>query len=159
MASSALPMSIRANTITPQHTSHSLDALLTLFHPRSFGHLWHFGSFAPNSVEMRLFTSLFLTGLLSLQPARAAPSSLLQPIELRQDVGCNTAADRACWSDGFDITTDYETKTPLTGVVRPYTLTLTEETNWKGPDGVVKDLVMLVNGKHLYDDTWPNCVN
>lgn len=95
---------------------------------------------------MHLFTSLFVTGLLSLQSARAAPSSLLQPIELRQDVGCNTPTDRACWSDGFDITTDYETKTPLTGVVRPYTLTLTEETNWKGPDGVVKDFVMLVNG-------------
>lgn len=101
---------------------------------------------------MHLFTSLFVTGLLSLQSARAAPSSLLQPIELRQDVGCNTPTDRACWSDGFDITTDYETKTPLTGVVRPYTLTLTEETNWKGPDGVVKDFVMLVNGNYLHDN-------
>ena len=26
-----------------------------------------------------------------------------------------------------------------------YTLTLTEETNWMGPDGVVKDIVMLIN--------------
>lgn len=100
---------------------------------------------------MQLFTSLFLTGLLSLQSARAAPSSLLQPIEIRQDVGCNTPSDRACWSDGFDINTDFEAQTPLTGVVVPYTLTLTEETNWKGPDGVVKDLVMLVNGKYLPD--------
>lgn len=101
---------------------------------------------------MQLFTSLFLTGLLSLQSARAAPSSLLQPIELRQDAGCNTPADRACWSDGFDINTDFETQTPLTGVTRPYTLTLTEETNWKGPDGVVKDFVMLVNGKYFQDN-------
>ncbi|KAK2614816.1 hypothetical protein N8I77_001615 [Diaporthe amygdali] len=95
---------------------------------------------------MHLFTSLFFTGLLSLQPARAAPSSLLQAIEVRQDASCNTPSDRACWTDGFDINTDFETKTPLTGVVRPYTLTLTEETNWKGPDGVTKDIVMLVNG-------------
>lgn len=101
---------------------------------------------------MHLFTSLLLTGLLYLHPAKAAPSSLLQPIEVRQDVGCNTPTDRACWADGFDITTDYETKTPLTGVVRPYTLTLTEETNWKGPDGVIKDAVMLVNGL-FYDST------
>lgn len=101
---------------------------------------------------MQLFTSLFLTGLLSLQQARAAPSSLLQPIEVRQDVGCNTPSDRACWFDGFDINTDFEAQTPLTGVVRPYTLTLTEETNWKGPDGVVKDLVMLVNGKYFSDN-------
>ena len=28
---------------------------------------------------------------------------------------------------------------------RQYTLTLTEETNWMGPDGVVKKIVMLVN--------------
>ncbi|KAI3395873.1 hypothetical protein diail_810 [Diaporthe ilicicola] len=95
---------------------------------------------------MHLPTSLFLTGLLSLQQARAAPSSLLQPIEVRQGAGCNTASNRACWTDGFDINTDYEVKTPLTGVVRSYTLTLTEQTNWKGPDGVVKDFVMLVNG-------------
>lgn len=108
---------------------------------------------------MHLFTSLFVTGLLYLQPARAAPSSLLQPIEVRQDVGCNTPTDRACWSDGFDITTDYETKTPLTGVIRPYTLTLTEETNWKGPDGVVKDLVMLVNGKYCFDNIRSDFMN
>lgn len=98
---------------------------------------------------MHLFTSLFFTGLLSLQPARAAPSSLLQAIEVRQDASCNTPSDRACWTDGFDINTDFEAKTPLTGVVRPYTLTLTEETNWKGPDGVTKDIVMLVNGQYF----------
>lgn len=107
---------------------------------------------------MHFFTSLFLTGLLSLQSVRAAPSSLLQPIEVRQDAGCNTPSDRACWADGFDITTDFETTTPLTGVVRPYTLTLTEETNWKGPDGVVKDLVMLVNGNYAHYGIRLTCV-
>ena len=29
---------------------------------------------------------------------------------------CNTPSNRACWSDGFDINTDYETKIPDTGV-------------------------------------------
>jgi hypothetical protein len=101
---------------------------------------------------MHFSSSFFLTGLLSLRSVRAAPSSLLQPLELRQDAGCNTPSNRACWSDGFDINTDYETTVPLTGTVRPYTLTLTEETNWKGPDGVVKDLVMLVNGTYLHHD-------
>lgn len=30
-----------------------------------------------------------------------------------------------------------------------YTLTLTEEENWQGSDGVTKDKVMLVNGMHI----------
>ena len=30
-----------------------------------------------------------------------------------------------------------------------YTLNITEEENWTGPDGVVKVKVMLVNGKSL----------
>lgn len=107
-----------------------------------------FALFTLNLVEMHFLTSPFLTGLLSLQQVRAAPSPLLQPIEARQDASCNTPSDRACWTNGFDINTDYEAKTPFTGVVRDYTLTLTEEKNWKGPDGVLKD-VMLVNGQSL----------
>ncbi|KAK3385816.1 laccase [Podospora didyma] len=59
---------------------------------------------------------------------------------------CNTATNRACWTTGFNINTDYETSTPTTGVIRPYTLTLTETTNWTGPDGVVKPFTMLING-------------
>lgn len=31
---------------------------------------------------------------------------------------CNTPSDRACWSHGFDIETDYEVKIPHTGVTR-----------------------------------------
>ena len=77
---------------------------------------------------------------------------------------CNTATDRACWTDGFDINTDYEENTPTTGVTRnvisndtldswvpanttQYALTITEVDNWLGPDGVVKEKVMLVNSK------------
>lgn len=36
------------------------------------------------------------------------------------DVLKQTASNRACWITGsYDIQTDYELKTPLTGVVRP----------------------------------------
>ena len=31
---------------------------------------------------------------------------------------CNTPSNRACWTDGFDIKTDYYEKTPITGVTR-----------------------------------------
>lgn len=31
---------------------------------------------------------------------------------------CNIPSNRACWSPGFTINTDYETATPLTGVTR-----------------------------------------
>lgn len=31
---------------------------------------------------------------------------------------CNTPTNRACWTTGFDINTDYETSIPTTGVIR-----------------------------------------
>jgi hypothetical protein len=31
---------------------------------------------------------------------------------------CNTASNRACWTNGFSISTDYEASVPLTGVTR-----------------------------------------
>ncbi|CAP61995.1 uncharacterized protein PODANS_5_1200 [Podospora anserina S mat+] len=96
-----------------------------------------------------------LLGLVAPSAVLAAPSlpgvprevtrDLLRPVEERQS-SCHTAANRACWAPGFDINTDYEVSTPNTGVTRTYTLTLTEVDNWLGPDGVVKQKVMLVNG-------------
>ncbi|KAK0648653.1 laccase [Cercophora newfieldiana] len=62
---------------------------------------------------------------------------------------CHSASNRACWTTGFNINTDYEVSTPPSGAIRKYTLTLTEVDNWTGPDGVVKKKVMLVNGKIL----------
>ncbi|KAH9427864.1 hypothetical protein MCOR02_011363 [Pyricularia oryzae] len=59
---------------------------------------------------------------------------------------CHTPTNRACWSPGFDINTDYEDKIPDTGVTRQYTLTLTEQWNWLGPDGQRKEVAMLING-------------
>lgn len=31
---------------------------------------------------------------------------------------CHTSTNRACWSEGFDINTDYEEHFPATGIVR-----------------------------------------
>ncbi|KAI8628230.1 multicopper oxidase [Xylariaceae sp. FL1651] len=59
---------------------------------------------------------------------------------------CNTANNRGCWSDGFNIDTDYMTETP-DGVVREYYFDIAEHDNWLGPDGVVKQEVMLINNQ------------
>ncbi|KAL2131630.1 hypothetical protein VTI74DRAFT_4784 [Chaetomium olivicolor] len=103
-----------------------------------------------------------LVGILAASLVIAAPPTippqreLLVPLEERQEAqgrprqnNCNTPSNRACWRPGFNINTDYEVNTPDTGVTRSYTLTLTEVNNWAGPDGVVKEKVMLVNGKIL----------
>jgi hypothetical protein len=55
-------------------------------------------------------------------PATLAQRDLLTPLEGRQDAAglpsCNTPSNRACWTTGFDINTDYELKTPTTNVTR-----------------------------------------
>ncbi|KAK3942595.1 laccase-2 [Diplogelasinospora grovesii] len=58
---------------------------------------------------------------------------------------CNTPSNRACWTAGFNINTDWEASTPITGVTRTYTLTLTEIDNYIGADGQVKQKAMLIN--------------
>ncbi|KAK6068603.1 multicopper oxidase [Seiridium cupressi] len=101
--------------------------------------------------------SISLTGIISLfvllAAVIAAPANE-QP-KPRQSVSCNTADNRACWTDGFDINTDYEESTPE-GVTRTFDLEVTEVDNWTGPDGVVKEKVMLINNQYpgpvLYAD-------
>jgi len=61
---------------------------------------------------------------------------------------CNTPTNRACWTTGFDINTDFETKVPRTGVTRRYTFNINEHKNWVGPDGHVKQVAMLVNDQY-----------
>ncbi|KAH7398085.1 laccase [Cadophora sp. MPI-SDFR-AT-0126] len=58
---------------------------------------------------------------------------------------CNTPSNRACWSPGFNINTDWEVSTP-SGTIRTYTFTITEHDNWVGPDGQIKKKAMLING-------------
>lgn len=38
--------------------------------------------------------------------------------DLSKRQSCHTPTNRACWSPGFDINTDYEDKIPDTGVTR-----------------------------------------
>ncbi|KAH8892660.1 laccase [Thozetella sp. PMI_491] len=94
--------------------------------------------------------SIFLSlGTLAPRFAYGAPAPseelpLLAPIMPRAST-CNTPSNRACWTTGFDINTDYETSTPVTNVVRTYNLEITEHDNWTGPDGVVRAKAMLIN--------------
>ncbi|KAI1341323.1 multicopper oxidase-domain-containing protein [Xylariaceae sp. FL0016] len=87
-----------------------------------------------------------LGGLLLSGLAIAAPSSSHE-LDVRASGSCNTPSNRACWSPGFDIHTDYEQKTPP-GVVRTFNWEVTEIDNWKGPDGRVKSKVMLINNQY-----------
>lgn len=94
-------------------------------------------------MSLRAFHFLLAALLASFVLATPLPDErhVLQP---RQS--CNTATNRQCWSSGFSVTTDYETSTPVTGVTRTYTFTLSEVNNYVGGDGVVKAKAMLVNG-------------
>ncbi len=58
-----------------------------------------------------------------------APTAVLAAPTVHEDLGvfadiqgrastCNTPTNRACWTSGFNISTDYEASTPTTGVVR-----------------------------------------
>ncbi|KAK4145141.1 laccase [Dichotomopilus funicola] len=104
--------------------------------------------------RVALVVGILASRAVAAPPSTPAQRDLLVPIVDRDESGlaprqssCNTPSNRACWSNGFDINTDYEVKSPDTGVVRPYTFTLTEVDNWTGPDGVVKEKVMLINNK------------
>lgn len=110
---------------------------------------------------MRFFSSAaaLAMGLMASSLVTAAPP--VAPVERTVDLGmenglearapptCHSASNRACWTTGFNINTDYETTAPPPGQTRKYTLNITEHDNWQGPDGVVKEKVMLVNGKIL----------
>ncbi|KKF96573.1 Laccase [Ceratocystis platani] len=90
--------------------------------------------------------SIFALGSISI----AANSVLAVPTTISQEVGkrastCNTAEDRACWSDGFSIDTNYMESFPDTGVTRQYVIVVSEAENIS-PDGIVKPLSMLING-------------
>ena len=97
-----------------------------------------------------------LSGLLARSALAAPPATPMQrdvELEMRNEIEprvaptCNTPSNRACWTTGFDINTDYETSTPPSGTTRQYTLNITEVDNWVGPDGAVKPKAMLVNGR------------
>ncbi|KAK0707618.1 ascomycete fungal laccase from thielavia arenaria [Lasiosphaeris hirsuta] len=108
---------------------------------------------------MRFFTlaaGLAQATLLSLVAASPSPKAIHQ-ISPRAE-SCNSAGNRACWTKGFDINTDWEASTPSTGVTRTYTLTITEVDNYVGGDGQIKEKAMLVNSPVITAD-WGDRVN
>jgi len=82
-------------------------------------------------------------------PGKTSADLVHRDLEPRGPGSCHTTSNRACWSPGFDINTDYEVNVPPAGTTRHYTLNITEADNWTGPDGVVKGKAMLVNGNIL----------
>lgn len=95
------------------------------------------------------FTSLVsLSLLLSLSTAAPAPALEVSEIETRAASTCNTADNRACWTDDFNIQTDYETSTPPAGSSpRTFNWEITERDNYETADGRVLPKVMLINGQ------------
>ncbi|PKS09340.1 hypothetical protein jhhlp_003954 [Lomentospora prolificans] len=99
---------------------------------------------------MRSFALFQAVGLF-LGLGNAAPSPIdvaVAPRELvKRAPTCNTPSNRACWSDGFNINTDYEASIPDTGVTRHYDFTVSQFENWIGGDGIEKKVAMLINGQ------------
>lgn len=86
---------------------------------------------------------LFSTILSSV--ALLAPAVLGAAIatDSTSDSCTHSASDRQCWSDGFDISTDYYANVPDTGVVREYWLNI--ENTTAAPDGYEMP-AQLING-------------
>ncbi|KAJ5715508.1 extracellular dihydrogeodin oxidase/laccase [Penicillium malachiteum] len=85
--------------------------------------------------------SFIIHSLITIIPAASAFSL---PFKHTRDSSCvNSASNRACWTDGFDISTNYYEKVPDTGVVREYWFNV--ENTTAAPDGVEMP-VQLING-------------
>lgn len=127
------------------------DLSIPLLGTVEYYRLWFVAFRRYNMHSNRLTWVLSLSSILGV--VAAVPTN--GQLDPRQTVSCNTPEDRACWSDGFDINTDYELETPE-GITRTFDLEITEIDNWTGPDGIVKEKVMLINGQYpgpvLYAD-------
>lgn len=74
----------------------------------------------------------------------ALPAVLGAALIPKDTIACvHNAANRSCWSDGFDISTNYYEKVPDTGVVREYWLNI--ENTTAAPDGF-ESPAQLING-------------
>ncbi|KAE8330214.1 Cupredoxin [Aspergillus sergii] len=86
-----------------------------------------------------------------LIPSFLLLASVISPLALgasvqysTRDAGCTHGpSNRACWSDGYDISTNYYDEAPDTGVVREYWFNI--ENTTAAPDGVELP-VQLING-------------
>jgi hypothetical protein len=63
-------------------------------------------------------SSIYISRMrISLIPKGYLLSLLFSSLSLAAPT-CNTPSNRACWTSGFNINTDYEVSTPTTGVTR-----------------------------------------
>ncbi len=72
-------------------------------------------------------TLALATGLFSSLLVGALPSLSSDGL-ISRAASCNTPSNRACWTTGFDINTDYEDKIPLTGKTKTVSLGLDQMT-------------------------------
>lgn len=78
-----------------------------------------------------------------LSSLAALPGIFAVPHQTRDTTCVNSPSNRACWSEGFDLTTNYYEEAPDTGVVREYWFNI--ENTTAAPDGVEMP-VQLING-------------
>ena len=100
------------------------------------------------SLTLNMLVANLLFGSLALGLARASalPEAKLQAINPRQSGSCNTATNRQCWSDGFDVKTDSEIKWPTPPPnQRTYNLVISEQT--LSPFGTPKSM-LVINGSY-----------
>jgi hypothetical protein len=114
--------------------------------------LIHLDSFIHTRTLFIMLATELLLGSLALGLVGAlttGPEARLAPISPRQSANCNTAANRTCWSDGFDILTDSETNWPGKGGAPPnekfFNIFISEET--LSPFGQSKPM-LVVNGTY-----------
>ncbi|KAF2103704.1 putative multicopper oxidase, type 1 [Rhizodiscina lignyota] len=71
------------------------------------------------------------------------------------DSACtNGALTRSCWSSGYSVATDFDSKWPTTGQTRSYTLTATNTTC--NPDGNGDRICLLYNNQYPGPTIWGN---
>lgn len=90
-----------------------------------------------------LAAGLLLSGLVVAAPATGSDVTAL---ESRGPGSCHRPDNRRCWSNGFDINTDYELHAPP-GQKRHFEWTLEEAHNYTLRDGRTVPKVLLVNGQ------------
>ena len=90
-----------------------------------------------------------LCGPTPTQPVKrqATSSTASSSTSLVPDSACTNGPDtRACWSNGFSIATDFDSKWPTTGRTRTYDWHITNTTC--NPDGQGEKVCMLVENQY-----------
>lgn len=109
---------------SPHHLFVFMCGLFLWFRDRNVQHLNVL--FSPGIVFNMRSSGILrcLAYFLAFNASKAVPSSNrghhVAPAHpaVKRAATCHTPTNRTCWSDGFDISTDYEEHFPATGIVR-----------------------------------------